>query len=321
MLAVVVKPLAQTVPGVPRGARPGGRGPAYHRCVSSAFGPEWSASHRRADPARIAEWLEVAQACCDIADAAVLGRFRSELHVQAKDDGSFVTDVDREVEQAIRSRLADRFPDHGIVGEEYGTQSGAAGVRWYLDPIDGTHNFMRGVPVFGTLLAVECEGEIQAGVVSAPALGQRWWASRGGGAWTTGDRRTAPRQIRVSGRASLDEAQVLFRAVTDMHASRVAAGFDALLPTVWRDRGFGDFWGYTLVADGAAEAMMERDLSPWDLAAPWIVVEEAGGRVSDFEGRRSFETGESLATNGLLHDAVLDRLWGRDAGVPRSPMR
>lgn len=241
--------------------------------------------------------------------------------MEAKDDGSFVTDVDREVEHAIRSRLADRFPQHGIVGEEFGAESAAASVRWYVDPIDGTHNFMRGVPVFGTLLAVESDGELQAGVISAPALGQRWWASRGGGAWTRGGGRAETRRMRVSSRGTLDEAQVLFRAVTDMHASRVADGFDALLPTVWRDRGFGDFWGYTLVAEGAAEAMMEQDLSPWDLAAPWIVVEEAGGRVSDFEGRRSFETGESLATNGRLHDATLDRLWGRAEGLPRRPMR
>jgi histidinol-phosphatase len=106
-----------------------------------------------------------------------------------------------------------------------------------------------------------------------------------------------------------------------MHASRVAAGFDALLPTVWRERGFGDFWGYALVAEGAAEAMMERDLAPWDLAAPSIVVEEAGGRITDFDGRRSYEAGEGLATNGLLHDLLLDLLHARTAGAALPPMR
>jgi histidinol-phosphatase len=119
----------------------------------------------------------------------------------------------------------------------------------------------------------------------------------------------------------LDVAQVLFRSVTDMHASQVADGFDALLPTVWRERGFGDFWGYALVADGAAEAMMERDLGPWDLAAPWIIVEEAGGRITDFDGRRSFAAGEGLATNGVLHEVLLDRLHGRTTGASLPPMR
>jgi histidinol-phosphatase len=125
----------------------------------------------------------------------------------------------------------------------------------------------------------------------------------------------------VSERADLSTAQILFRSVSDMHASRVAAGFDALLPTVWRERGFGDFWGYALVAEGAAEAMMEADLGAWDLAAPWIVVEEAGGRITDFDGRRSFEAGEGLATNGVLHEVLLDRLRGRSSGVARPPTR
>ena len=214
-----------------------------------------------------------------------------ELTIEAKADGSFVTEVDKHIETTLRSRLAERFPDHDIVGEEYGSAVGASATRWYLDPIDGTHNYMRGVPLFGTLIAAERDGEIQVGVISAPALGQRWWASRGEGAWTVGGGRRERRRLHVSERADLAVAQVLFRSVTDMHASQVADGFDALLPTVWRERGFGDFWGYALVADGAAEAMMERDLGPWDLAAPWIIVEEAGGRITDFDGRRSFAAG------------------------------
>lgn len=289
--------------------------------MTPPFGTDWSASLRRAGPAELATWLEFALACADLADELALGSFRTELAVLEKDDGSFVTEADHAIEGAIRARLADRFPDHGIVGEEYGTEMGSGSARWYLDPIDGTHNFMRGVPLFGTLLAVERDGEIQAGVVSAPALGQRWWASRGAGAWTIGGGGRDRRPLRVSSRATLTEAQILFRSVTDMHASRVADGFDSLLPAVWRERGFGDFWGYTLIADGAAEAMMERDLGPWDLAAPWILVEEAGGRITDFDGVRSFATGEALATNGRLHDAVLDRLWGRDTGPALPPAR
>jgi histidinol-phosphatase len=281
----------------------------------------WSAGLRRADPAELATWLRFALDCADIADELALRGLHEELAVEAKDDGSFVTQVDRAIETTIRSRLADRFPDHGVVGEEFGAEDGSGATRWYLDPIDGTHNFMRRVPLFGTLLAAERDGEIQVGVISAPALGMRWWASRGEGAWTVGGGGRDQRRIRVSDRADLGVAQVLFRSVTDMHASRVAAGFDALLPAVWRERGFGDFWGYTLVADGAAEAMMERDLGPWDLAAPWILVEEAGGRITDFDGERSFARGEALATNGRLHDVVLDRLWGRTSGPRRAPAR
>ncbi len=285
------------------------------------FGPDWSAGLRRADPAELAAWLDFALACCDLADEIALGSFRTKLLVEAKADGSFVTEADRAIEQAIRGRLADRFPDHGIVGEEYGTEIGSSDVRWLLDPIDGTHNFMRSVPLFGTLLAVERDGEVQVGVISAPALGQRWFASRGLGAWSIGSAGLDRRRLRVSVETTLGGAQLLFRSVTDMHASRVSAGFDALLPEVWRERGFGDFWGYALVADGAAEAMVEQDLGPWDVAAPWILVEEAGGRVTDFDGQRSFARGESIATNGLLHEVVLDRLWQCSTGDARPPTR
>lgn len=289
--------------------------------VMSSFGPEWSESLRRADRSELAAWLAFAHDACDAADAIATRGFRHELTVDAKADGSFVTQVDREIERRIRERLADRFPGDGVVGEEYGTEASGAATRWYLDPIDGTHNFMRGVPLFGTLLAVERDGETQVGMISAPAMGQRWFASRGGGAWARGVLDSSPRRIRVSAETSVAASQLLFRSVTDMRASRVADGFDALLGAVWRERGFGDFWGYTLVADGAAESMMERDLGAWDMAAPWILIEEAGGRVSDFSGERSFATGESLATNGALHDTILDRLWQREPSVDRRPAK
>ena len=286
-----------------------------------AFGPEWSATLRRRDDFELATWLDFATECCDLADEHALATFRTELQVEAKTDGSFVTEADRAIELAIRERVADRFPAHGVVGEEYGTESGGSSVRWLLDPIDGTHNFMRGVPLFATLLAVECEGETQVGMISAPALGQRWYASRGQGAWTVGGAGRGRRRLRVSDQATLSQAQLLYRSVTDMRASRVAEGFDALLSTVWRERGFGDFWGYALVAEGAAEAFVEQDLAPWDMAAPWIVVEEAGGRVSDFDGQRSYARGESIATNGVLHESTLDRLWGRASGQAQPPAR
>lgn len=285
------------------------------------YGPGWSASLRRADPPELEAWLTFAHDSCDVADAISLAAFRTDLDVREKSDGSFVTDADQAIERSIRARLAERFPGHGIVGEEYGSGAGTGDTRWLLDPIDGTHNFMRRVPMFATLIAVERDGEIQIGMISAPALGQRWYASRGQGAWTVTVADATPRRLRVSTIESVGESQLLYRAVTDMHASRVADGFDALLPMVWRERGFGDFWGYTLIADGAGEAMVEQDLGPWDLAAPWIIIEEAGGRITDFDGQRSMARGEALATNGLVHEAFLARLWQREADEARPPAR
>lgn len=268
-----------------------------------------SAERQRGSDSELESWLALAQELCDIADRTCLGALRTDLRVSAKQDGSFVTEADQAVERLIRERIADAFPDHGVVGEEYEDVAAGSATRWYVDPIDGTHNFMRGVPLFGTLLGVEHDGELQVGVVSAPALGRRWWARRGGGAWVRdvtagGD----PRQIHVSTRDTLATAQVLYRSILDMRDSQVATGFQALLPEVWRERAYGDFWGYTLVADGAAEVMLERDLHVWDIAAPWVVVEEAGGRISDFQGERDWHAGEGFASNGLLHDQVLERL-------------
>ncbi len=279
-----------------------------------AGGPAWSAERRRGSPAELAEWLAFALDVCDATDPIALHAFRTELTVDRKADGSYVTDADRRVETIVRGRIADRYPEHGLVGEEYGeAEAGAGGERWYIDPIDGTHNFMRGLPHFATLLAVERDGEVQVGVISAPALGQRWYATRGGGAWVVGGPANppGPRRLRGSTVDALGRAQVLYRSLGDMNASRVAGGFQRLVRAVWRERGFGDFWGYTLVADGVAEAMIEQDLHPWDLAAPWVLVEEAGGRITDFDGRRSFERGEGFATNGRLHDAVLGVLRER----------
>ena len=184
-------------------------------------------------------------------------------------------------------------------------------MRWYIDPIDGTHNFIRGIPLFGTLLAVERDGELQAAVLSAPALDQRWWAHRGGGAWARRGSRAPADRIATSGVKVLADAQVLYGSGRDIAASGRAPGFASLLDAVWRERGFGDFWGYALLAEGAAEAMVEVGLHPWDAAAPLVLIEEAGGRVTDFEGRRAIDSGTFLATNGHLHEEVLGRLLSR----------
>ncbi|MGP1674754.1 MAG: inositol monophosphatase family protein [Candidatus Limnocylindrales bacterium] len=274
------------------------------------YGAEWSASLRRGTDAELRGWLEVAQAACDEADDIARQHFRRDLRIETKPDRTFVTEADTAIERRIRDRLRDAFPDHGLVGEEYGTDDGDASVRWYIDPIDGTHNFMRGVPLFGTLLAVERDGELQAAVLSAPALRERWWAHRGGGAWAL-ERDEAARRIQVSQVKKLEDAQILYGSGRDIAASGRAPGFVALLDDVWRERGFGDFWGYALLAEGAAEAMVEVGLKSWDAAAPTVLIEEAGGLTTDLDGRRAIDTGTFLASNGHLHGTILERLAGR----------
>jgi histidinol-phosphatase len=269
--------------------------------------------------AELDDWLAFALACCDAADELALQHFRRDLVIETKPDRTFVTQADQAIERAIRDRIIAAFPSHGLVGEEYGIERGAGRVSWYIDPIDGTHNFMRGVPLFGTLLGVERDGEVVVGVVSAPALGSRWYARRGGGAWAVdalGPAAGVPRQIGVSRVSTLFDAQILHASAAEIAASRLAPGFQGLVQDVWRDRGFGDFWGYVLVAEGAAEAMIEVGPQSWDLAAPSIVVEEAGGRLTDLRGERSIHNGNALATNGLLHDVILARLRSRSRPGP-----
>ncbi len=275
--------------------------------TAADYGPDWSAGLRRGSEAELRGWLDVAQAACDEADSLAREHFRRDLQIDTKPDRTFVTQADTAIELRIRERLAGAFPDHGLVGEEYGVEAGDASVRWYIDPIDGTHNFIRGVPLFGTLLAVERDGELQAAVLSAPALDERWWAHRGGGAWARhGSLR--PVRIEVSGVSALGDAQILYGSRRDLVSSGRAPGFDGLLQDVWRERGFGDFWGYALVAEGAGEAMIEVDLKTWDAAAPTVLIEEAGGRVTDFEGRRAIDSGSIVASNGRLHPIILERL-------------
>jgi len=277
-----------------------------------SHGRDWSAAFRRGSEEELESWLRFALELCDLADEMALATFRRDLVISTKPDRTYVTETDRAIEQTLRERIAKAFPDHEVVGEEYGATGEGANVRWYLDPIDGTHNFMRGVPLFGTLLGIERDGELQVGVVSAPALGERWFARRGGGAWAVGPGRAGgePRRLAVSQVSAIGDMQLLYGSAGDVAASGKAPGFDALVGAVWRDRGFGDFWGYMLVAEGAAEAMVEADLSTWDMAGPLVIVEEAGGRMTDFDGRRTIHGRSALASNGLLHDEVLGRLRG-----------
>jgi len=276
------------------------------------FGAEWSAGLRRGTDAELRGWVEAALSWCDETDAIATGSFRRDVAVERKPDKTFVTEADRGIERLLRDRISAAFPGHGVVGEEYGTDAGDATTRWYVDPIDGTHNYIRGVPIFATLIAAERDGELQAAVISAPALRERWYAWRGGGAWASGGSRSEPTRIGTSRIADLADAQILYTSPTDLERSGRAPGFPSLLEAAWRNRGFGDFWSYTLVAEGAAEAMLEIELKTWDAAAPTLLIEEAGGRVTDFDGRRGIDSPTILATNGHLHDQVRNVLLGRE---------
>ncbi len=276
--------------------------------ATPSFGPEWSASLRRVPDEQLREWLDFALAACDATDAMALGHFRRDVPTERKPDRSFVTAADRAIEREIRGRIAAAYPAHGFVGEEYGEEAGDVRTRWFIDPIDGTHNFIRGIPLFGTLLAVEVEDEIQVGVISAPAMRERWLAARGFGAWNRG--LDGERRIRVSRVADIADAQLLYGSGRENVASGLMPGFDATIAAAWRERGFGDFWGYALVAEGAAEAMFETAIHSWDLAAPLVLIEEAGGRCTDVHGERRIDAPSFVGSNGLLHDELLRRLRG-----------
>lgn len=284
------------------------------------YGPDWSAGLRNGTDPELRGWVDAALGWCDAADEIALRYFRQHPTTTRKPDRTFVTEADTAVERLLRERIADAFPDHGVLGEEFGEEQAGASIRWVIDPIDATHNFMRGIPVFATLLGVERDGELQAGIVSAPALGGRWFAWRGGGAWGSGRlageaESGAARRLRVTSIASLADAQVVYGGTQDLIDGGKAPGFTRLLQASWRERGFGDFWGYTMLAEGSAEVMVEVGISIWDAAALVVLVEEAGGRITDFEGRRIFDGGTTLATNGALHEAVRSMLVAEPGGV------
>jgi len=245
---------------------------------------------------------DLALELADVADSLTLKAFGRSLQVRRKADGTEVTEVDIAVEVALRERILEAFPDHRVLGEEGGF--GADGDRdsaapvWIIDPIDGTTNFVKGNPVFATLIACSVEGRDIMGVVSAPALGSRWDGVAGEGARQDG------RSIRVSDVAGLADAEVSVGAFSDIeqHAPGLLA---RLAGTTTRQRGYGDFWAYCLVAAGSTDAVVEAQLNAWDLAAVRAVVEAAGGRVTDLDGVARSDGGSAIATNGLLHDELL----------------
>ena len=243
----------------------------------------------------VERWRAVAMAAADAADRVSLSHFGGRLAADRKADGSFVTVADREVEAVVRAVLTD-FP---VFGEEEGGRLDASEPTWVVDPIDATNNFLRGIPVYATLIALVVAGEPVVGVVSAPALGERWDAAAGMGTRRNG------LPAAVSDVATVAEAQVLHGGLDwwrDTPQRWEALG--RIADAAWRTRGFGDFWMHLLVAGGMAEAAIERDLRPWDIAAVQCVVEQAGGRVTSWGAGSPIATGEALTTNGLVHDEL-----------------
>jgi histidinol-phosphatase len=250
--------------------------------------------------------LAFAQELADLADAISVERFRSlDLDVTTKPDRTPVTDADRAVEQAIRARLAADRSDDSILGEEFGTEGDSAR-QWIIDPIDGTAGFLRGVPVWSTLIALAVDEVPVLGVVSAPALGKRWWAATGSGAWVRDA--DGERSIRVSGVTQLADASISYNSIQQWDAHGHLDQLVALTRQVWRTRAYGDMWSYMMLAEGLIDVAGEYDLQPYDMAALVPIVEEAGGRFTSMAGETGPWHGSALATNSLLHDAVLRTL-------------
>ncbi|HUR15425.1 MAG TPA: histidinol-phosphatase [Mycobacteriales bacterium] len=246
--------------------------------------------------------LVLALRLADAADAITLDRFRAQdLEVTAKPDLTPVSDADLAVEEALRALLAQERPTDAVLGEERGT-SGTGPRQWVLDPVDGTKNFVRGVPAWATLVALLVHDRVEVGVVSAPALGRRWWAARGEGAFADGD------PIHVSGVAALADASLSYSSLTGWEKQNRLDGVLALSRKCWRTRAFGDFWSHVLVAEGAVDASFEPEVSLWDLAPLQVIVEEAGGRFTTVDGLARPDGGSVVCSNGLLHDVVLEHL-------------
>lgn len=263
--------------------------------------------HRPAARRRYDDDLRLAHMLADGADGVTMDRFKSlDLRVETKPDHTPVTDADRRVEDAVRSTLSRVRSRDAVTGEERGS-SGDAARRWVIDPIDGTASFLRGVPVWATLLALLDGGDVVVAVVSAPALGRRWWAARGAGAWG-GKSLAKATPLRVSSVTRLDDASLAYSDLMEWEQHGRFRGFLEVYGAVWRRRGYGDFWSYALVAEGAVDIAAEPEVALHDLAAVSLVVEEAGGRFTGLDGSPGPHSGSALATNGHLHDEVLEML-------------
>ena len=249
----------------------------------------------------------VAHGLADRAAEIGLSVFHGDVRVTLKADRTPVTQADTEIETMVREQIAAVFPGDRVLGEEQGGDVAARGRLWIVDPIDATANFARGIPIWGTLIALQVDGELVLGVASAPALGERYEAVRGSGAGCNGD------PIRVSSESSIPRAQILYAELEAWLRAPRHEGVLGVLAEARRTRGFGDFWGHVLVARGAAEAMLEPELALWDYAALAVIVQEAGGRVSTLEGGPLRHGGSVLSSNGAIHEELVRRFSATSA--------
>lgn len=260
--------------------------------------------------------LRFAHVLADSADDITMRRFRAlDLSVQAKPDLTPVTDADLATEESLRNVLRRARPRDSMLGEEYG-KTGTGSRCWIIDPIDGTKNFVRGVPVWATLVALMADRKVTVGVVSAPALGRRWWAAQDGGAWT-GRSLTKATACRVSEVARISDASLSYSDLATWEDSGRFDEFVGLARAVWRTRAYGDFWSHVLVAEGAVDISAECEVSLWDLAALQIIVTEAGGIFTDLAGSGTPDGGSVICTNGLLHHEALGMLTPRSRRVAK----
>ncbi|MCX5375981.1 histidinol-phosphatase [Streptomyces sp. NBC_00091] len=263
-----------------------------------------------------ADDLRLALELADAADAATMQRFRAlDLQVETKPDMTPVSEADKAAEEIVRAGILAARPDDAILGEEYGLK-GEGPRRWVVDPIDGTKNYVRGVPVWATLISLMTEGEDGVfrpvvGVVSAPALGRRWWASQGGGAFAGGTLGEPAGAIGVSKVATLGDASFAYSSLSGWEEQGRLPGFLDLTRACWRTRGYGDFWPYMMVAEGSLDLCAEPELNLWDMAAIAVVVQEAGGRFTSLDGVDGVDGGNAAASNGLLHEEMLGLLRPR----------
>jgi histidinol-phosphatase len=240
----------------------------------------------------------------DAADDVATRRFRAlDLRVETKPDLTPVTDADHMVEETLRNTLKRARPRDAVHGEEFG-RTGYGPRCWVIDPIDATKNYVRGVPVWATIIALMEGDDVVVGLVSAPALNRRWWAAKGGGAWTGRSLAKATR-CRVSGVSELRDASFSYSSLTGWEERGLMGGFLDLSRTVWRTRAYGDFWSHVMVAEGVVEASAEPEVSLWDVAALQVIIEEAGGVFTDLSGKARPDGGSVVCSNGLLHDDIL----------------
>jgi histidinol-phosphatase len=244
--------------------------------------------------------LRVALEAVNEASKLVLDLFEKGIPMELKEDDSPITRADREAELLLRERLCSSFPDYGFIGEEFEETLGDGGTRWVVDPIDGTQSFVHGVPLFAVVAGLETDGNARLGVVAFPALKMTVWAERGEGAFANGE------PIHVSGISSISEATILSGSVVTLERKGKLKGFLSLASQAWTARTWGDAYGHCMIARGKADVMLDPRVESWDTCAVSVIVEEAGGRMTDFWGRPGYAYGEAISTNGLLHDRVLE---------------